>query len=41
MLALLTRLALAKKVWDWYTNRKAKKNASNQSGGSFQNDYWH
>lgn len=32
MLKLLTRLALAKKAWDWYTSHK--KNSSNQSGGS-------
>lgn len=38
MLKWIVRLSLAKKVWDWYTSRKAKKNASNQSGGSI--GYW-
>lgn len=39
MFKWLARLALAKKAWDWYTEYKRKKNASNQSGGSFGNDH--
>lgn len=37
MLKFLTRLALAKKAWDWYTDYKRKKS---QDQPTRKNGYW-